>query len=59
MALKAFNNSVEPNGLIPTLLIFRAYPHIAKSDALLPTIAQQAVALHKAIKEIKKLKAAY
>jgi hypothetical protein len=26
MAFKAINDSIEPDGLIPTLLVFRAYP---------------------------------
>ena len=38
MALKALNNLVKPNSLIPTLLIFEAYSRITKLDALLPTI---------------------
>jgi len=40
MALKAFNNLVEPDGLIFTLLVFGGYFRIAKLDALLLIIAQ-------------------
>ena len=32
MAFKAINNSAGPNGLIPTLLVFRAYPCIIESN---------------------------
>jgi hypothetical protein len=32
MAFKAINNSARPDGLILTLLIFNAYPHMVKSD---------------------------
>ena len=38
MAFKAINNSVGLNGLIPTLLVFGAYPRIVKSDASNPTV---------------------
>ena len=57
MAFKAINNSVSPNSLIPTLLVFKAYLHIVKFNAPNPTVVKQAVALKKAIKEVKKLKA--
>jgi len=57
MAFKAINDSIGPNGLIPTLLVFGAYPRIVKSDAPNPTVIQQAAALKKAIKEVKKLRA--
>jgi len=33
MAFKAINNSIGPNGLVPTLLVFGAYPHITNLDA--------------------------
>jgi hypothetical protein len=29
MAVKAINNTVSPNRLIPTLLVYRAYPRIS------------------------------
>ena len=38
MAFKVINDSVGPNGLIPTLLVFGAYPHIVESDAPNPTV---------------------
>jgi len=57
MAFKVINDSVGPNGLIPTLLVFRAYPRIVKSNALNPTVIKQVVALKKAIEEVKKLRA--
>ena len=59
MAFKAINNSIGPNSLIPTLLVFRAYLYIVKSNTPNPIIIQQAVALKKAIEEVKKLKAEY
>ena len=38
MAFKAINDSTSPNGLIPTLLVFRAYPYIVEFDVLNPTV---------------------
>jgi hypothetical protein len=57
MAFKAINDSAGPDGLIPTLLVFGAYPRIVESDAPNPTVAQQAAALKKAMEEVKKLRA--
>jgi len=45
MAFKAINDSAGPNGLIPTLLVFGAYPRMVESDAPNPTVIQRAVAL--------------
>jgi hypothetical protein len=39
MAFKAINDSAGPDGLVPTLLVFGAYPRMVKSDALSPTVA--------------------
>jgi len=39
MAFKAINDLVGPNGLIPTLLVFRAYPRMVESDAPNPIVA--------------------
>ena len=38
MAFKVINNFIGPDGLIPTLLVFRAYLRIVKSDAFNPTV---------------------
>jgi hypothetical protein len=59
MAFKAINDSTGPNSLIPTLLVFRAYLCIIKSDIFNSIVIKQAAALKKAIKEVKKLKAEY
>jgi hypothetical protein len=37
MAVKAINNTAGPNGLVPTLLVYRAYPRISKLDP--PTLS--------------------
>ena len=59
MAFKVINDSIGFNGLIPTLLVFRAYLYIVKFNAPNPTVIKWAVALKKAIEEVKKLKAKY
>jgi hypothetical protein len=38
MAFKAINNTAGPNGLVPTLLVYGAYPRITKHDPLLPLV---------------------
>src|SRR6266567_1453686 len=57
MAFKVINDSAGPDGLIPTLLVFRAYPRIVESDVPNPMVMQRAAALKKAIEEVKKLRA--
>ena len=57
IAFKIINNSAGPDSLIPTLLVFRAYPHIIESDAPNPTVTKRAAALKKAMEEVKKLRA--
>ena len=59
MAFKVINDSAGLNSLIPTLLVFRAYLYIVKSDVPNSIVIKQAVALKKAIEEVKKLKAKY
>ena len=57
MAFKAINDLARPNGLIPTLLVFRAYPRIIKLNILSPIVTQRATVIKKAIAEIYKLQA--
>jgi len=59
MAFKAINDSVGPKGLVPTLLVFGAYPRMVDSDsqAPSPTVAQRANAIRKAMEAIQKLRA--
>ena len=59
MAFKVINNFIGLNNLILTLLVFRAYLYIVKSNIPNPIIIKQAAALKKAIEEVKKLKAKY
>ena len=57
MAFKAINDSAGPDGLVPTLLVFGAYPRMAESDAPSPTVTQRANAFKKAMGEVKKIRA--
>jgi len=52
MVFKVINDLAGPKGLVPILLVFRAYPQMVKSDTLSPTIIQRAAAIKKAIVEI-------
>jgi hypothetical protein len=38
MAFKVINDFIDPNGLIPTLLVFRAYLRIVESDVPNPIV---------------------
>ena len=57
MAVKAINNTASPNGLVPTLLVYRAYPRISKLDPPAPSIIERATIIQKAMAEIVKLRA--
>ena len=57
MAVKAVNNTTGPNGLVPTLLVYGAYPRISKLDPPAPSITDRAAAIRKAMAEIVKLRA--
>ena len=52
MAVKAINNLARLDGIIPTLLVFGAYPQITKIDALLLFVIKRAEAIRVAIKEV-------
>ena len=55
MAIKAVNNTISPNRLIPILLVYRAYPRISNLDPPAPSIIDRAVIIRKAMAEIVKL----
>ena len=59
MAFKAINNFIGLNSLIFTLLVFRAYLCIVKSNISNFIVIKRVVALKKAIEEVKKLKVKY
>ena len=55
MAVKAVNNTAGLNGLVPTLLVYRAYLRINKLDPPALSITDQAAVIRKAMAEIVKL----
>ncbi len=57
MAVKAINDTAGPNGLVPTLLVFGAYPRMSEFDSPTPTITQRATAIKNAMKEVRKVRA--
>ena len=57
MAIKAINNTAGPNRLVPTLLVYGAYPRISRLDPPAPSIMERAAAIQKAMAEIVKLRA--
>jgi len=57
MAVKAVNNTASPNGLVPTLLVYGAYPRISNLDPPALSITERAAAIRKVIAEIVKLRA--
>ena len=57
MAIKAINNTAEPNGLAPILLVFGAYLCMSEFDAPTPIITQRVTAIKNAIKEMQKVRA--
>ena len=38
IAVKALNNTIGPNSIVPTLLVFRAYPQILQNSLSSPDI---------------------
>lgn len=57
MAVKAVNDTAGPNGLVPTLLVFGAYPRISDESPPTATITQRAEAIRKAMKEVREINA--
>jgi hypothetical protein len=53
MAVKAINDTAGPDGLVPTLLVFGAYPRMTSMDPPSPSIVKRAIAIRKAIDELR------
>src|SRR5271154_2301917 len=58
MAVKAVNDTAGLNGLVPTLLVYGAYPRMSNLDPPAPSVTECATAIQKAMAEIVKLQAA-
>jgi hypothetical protein len=50
--VKAVNDSAGLDGIVPTLLVFRAYPCITRDSLSSLFIIKRAEAIYKAIKEV-------
>jgi hypothetical protein len=57
MAVKAVNDTAGPNKLVPTLLVYRAYPRISNLDPSALSITHRVAIIQKAMAEIVKLRA--
>jgi hypothetical protein len=57
MAVKVVNDTTGPNGLVPTLLIFRAYPRMTRLSAPLALMIKRAEAVRAAMTELRHLNA--
>ena len=57
MAVKAINDTAGPDGLVPTLLVYGAYPRMSNLDPPAPSVIHRAAIIQKAIAEIVKLRA--
>ena len=55
MAQKAVNDSAGPDGIVPTLLVFGAYPRMTNLDAPSPSITKRANAISKATRGVRRL----
>ena len=56
LAVKAINNTADPNGLILTLLIFETYPRISTASLSSSSIIVRATAVRKAMKELNDMR---
>lgn len=57
IGVKAVNNTTSFNGLVPILLIFRAYSRMHNMNSLITSILQRATTIDKAMNEIQKIRA--
>jgi hypothetical protein len=55
MAVKAVNDLVGPNRIIPTLLVFSVYPRLTKIDPLSLSVTKRIEAIYIATKEVRRL----
>ena len=53
MAVKATNDTAGPNGLVPTLLVYRAYPRLSYTDRPARTITDCARAIRLTMAELR------
>jgi hypothetical protein len=54
MAIKAVNDTASPNGLVPTLLVFGAYPRMTSYDAPVASVAARANVIKATMADVHK-----
>jgi hypothetical protein len=57
IAVKAINDSAGPDSIVPTLLVFGAYPRLTEIDPPSPSVTKRAEAICVATKEVRRLQA--
>ncbi|CAE7221385.1 hypothetical protein PTTW11_11413 [Pyrenophora teres f. teres] len=57
MAVKAVNDTTGPDGLVPTLLVFGAYPRMTTESPPSPSMIKRSEAIQKATKALRKIAA--
>ncbi|KAK1916420.1 hypothetical protein P3342_004239 [Pyrenophora teres f. teres] len=57
MAVKAVNDTAGPDGLVPTLLVFGAYPRMTTESPPSPSMIKRSEAIQKATKALRKIAA--
>jgi hypothetical protein len=55
MAVKAINDLAGPDGIVPTLLVFDAYPRLTEIDPPSSSVTKRAEAICVAIKKVRRL----
>jgi hypothetical protein len=55
ITVKAVNDLVGSDGIVPTLLVFGAYPRMTEDSAPSPSVVQRAEAIRKVTKEVRRL----
>jgi hypothetical protein len=55
MAVKAINDSAGPDGIVPILLVFGAYPRLTEINPPSPLVTKRAEAIRAATKEVRRL----
>jgi hypothetical protein len=55
MAVKAINDSAGPDGIVPTLLVFGAYPRLTEMDPPSSLVTKRAEAICAATKKVRRL----
>jgi hypothetical protein len=55
ITIKAVNDIIRPNGLVLTLLVLGAYFRLIELDLPNPSVEERAIAVKKAIVEVRKL----